>query len=231
MAPLRSWVAALSAVATLSGGAAGAEEAPGACAGTRAIIETGLDRVTHAVVCEGVSRAAEFLARLGADVAIPLQIVVGEGGEGDAMAEAIGTFDARAMSIRLIPLARAIEASRDNPPFGVPMDEELYRSFVAHEAAHAYAHHRFRTVRPTRIAHEYLAYVVQFATMAPPLRARILEAARLDGFGREEEVSPVYHALAPHSFGIKSYLHFLRDDAGEAFLRRVLDDRALRRNF
>jgi hypothetical protein len=191
---------------------------------------TAPDLTDVAACCEGVGRAIRFLRAADLEPLAPINVTVAD--PDDAMhAAAIGSYDARTRTLKITEFERLRAATAAQPPFGVEMDREMYISFVAHEAAHAIAQDHFATARPTVIAHEYVAYTVQLATMAEPRRARILAASGLEGFAREEEVSLSYYLAAPHAFGIKSYLHWARPENGALFLREVLADRALRRSF
>ena len=54
------------------------------------------------------------------------------------------------------------------------MNEELYIGFAAHETSHAVIDELTAGRPVSRVAHEYLAYVVQISTMAPAERDTML---------------------------------------------------------
>jgi hypothetical protein len=105
------------------------------------------------------------------------------------------------------------------------MEPALYRSLVAHEVAHAVAAANFEITNPAIQAHEYIAYVTMFATMAPTLRERLL--ARYPGGGYEDDgqMSSTILLFDPMRFGAQAYRHYL--ESGSAYLHAVVAGRAL----
>lgn len=110
---------------------------------------------------------------------------------------------------------------------GLPIDRALHRSLVAHEVAHHIADANFKVEKPAVVAHEYIAYVTMFATMAPYQRDRILEHFPGDGFDTDRPFNVTLYMLAPHFFGAQAYRHFMRVEDRRAFLERVLSGSAL----
>jgi hypothetical protein len=102
------------------------------------------------------------------------------------------------------------------------MDRVLYRSLVAHEVAHLAAAANFTVVRPTIVAHEYLAAVTMPATMPNEGRQRWLAAFPGGGFDFDRQIGLTLYLLSPHHFAAEAYRHFLKPGVGTAFLRRIL---------
>jgi len=125
------------------------------------------------------------------------------------LASTIGTFDATNNHIEVLTFEAAYRLMPKHPAFGIPMNYDLYRSFIAHELAHAIAHPNF-TRRPVTTAHEYIAYTAQIASMPPELRAAVFYNVRTPGFAHPREIDEVMLALDPNRFAVKSYLHFMR---------------------
>lgn len=178
----------------------------------------------HDLVCDGADRAVRFFAQH--DVAIQRTIHLKlhdrvPAGRGIH----IGTYDASDDRVDLLSLARARRLCERISPFGMAMDEELYTSFVAHEVAHAIAEQNFAEGRSSPLAHEYLGYVVQLATMDADTRMEILRRYEMPAFGAMDELSLVYYHLDPHAFGVKAYRHFRRLADPVGFIRGLLSGR------
>ena len=74
---------------------------------------------------------------------------------------------------------------------------------------------------------EYVAYVAMFATMDPVLRERILLAVPGTGFDTVAQITPLSLAFDPEGFATDAYRHYLKPGYGDAFLRSVVEGRAL----
>ena len=107
---------------------------------------------------------------------------------------------------------------------GLPIDRALHRSLVSHEVAHHIAPANFKIEKPAVVAHEYIAYVMMFATMAPYQRDRILE--RFPG-DTERPFNLTLYMLAPHFFGAQAYRYFTGLKDRQQFLERVLSGSGL----
>lgn len=166
------------------------------------------------LVCDGLRRAVGFFRRHAIPVEEAFRVRLTEGPMG-AQGTHIGQYDTAADRIDLLTLARARELCAEQSPFRVPMDVALYTSFVAHEATHVVVERRGETGM-VPLTQEYLAYVVQLATMDADLRQRILDDYPMLGFADTAEISWVYYGLDPAAFGVKSFRHFsaLPDPAG-----------------
>lgn len=111
--------------------------------------------------------------------------------------------------------------------FDVAIDRSLYRSLVAHEVAHSIAAANFSMPSAAIQAHEYLAYVTMFATMAPAQRERVLAQYPLAGFEDDEKMSAMIYLFDPMRFGVRAYRHFLERTNGREYLHSVLAGNAL----
>jgi hypothetical protein len=109
----------------------------------------------------------------------------------------------------------------------LPIDRALHRSLVVHEVAHHIAAANFKVAKPTVVAHEYIASITMFATMAPEQRTRILEHVPGYGFDAEQKINLMIRMLDPLYFGAEAYRHFMKPGNGQSFLERVLSGRAL----
>jgi hypothetical protein len=71
-------------------------------------------------------------------------------------------------------------------------------------------------------AHEYVAYVVLFATVEPRLRDQMLAQFPGSGFRTTLQISDVNHLVNPSQFGADAWRHYLTRRDREAWLREVI---------
>jgi len=105
--------------------------------------------------------------------------------------------------------------------WGEPAGRALYRSAAAHEVAHAVVACHADPALPVP-AHEYVAYVVMFATMEPALRVRLLARYPGRGFGSVLEINTIVYVHDPLRFGAESWRHYLKRRDRAAWLRAVV---------
>ena len=172
-------------------------------------------------VCEGAARAWHFMAGLGLGLRLPAETLVDvvERLPGDLDGRALGCFDPD--SRRVLLLSRvAFDAT--GGWFGQPPDAELYRSAATHELAHAVVGCQPGARQLPVPAHEYAAYVVMFATMAPPLRARVLARYPGRGFDSPLQINSLVYLGDPLQFAADAWRHYLARRDGPASLRAVV---------
>jgi len=180
------------------------------------------DQSQALMACAAAKGAIGFWADWDLAGSTPLTIEVVEGLTPVHGRHLFGMYDAPTSTIKILSLTACQESVGANPIFGMAFDEELYRSFIVHEVAHAIADQIFAVDIPSIAAHEYIAYVAQLATMPVMLRDRILSWASVEGFVDEYEISEIYLGFSPEHFALKSYLHYLRPENGKAFVNRLL---------
>lgn len=174
--------------------------------------------------CEGAQDALRFLAPLKMNMPERVRIFVSGRLPPGLRRDAVGCYAHTTHDVTVLDyphfLARKVW-------FGVPIDRALYRAVFAHEVAHAMVgcNHPDKPL-PTP-AHEYAAYVVMFATMAPALREQALAALPGPGFESEQQINPITYGFDPMQFGAESYRHWRRQPEPEAFLRRVIAGEAV----
>lgn len=174
------------------------------------------------IVCTAGKEATAFMERHGFAIGLPIAVRVVRDLPSKPHLPELGQFDAKTMEVRVLAWEYCVKIVGDRPPFGVPFNIDLHRSVVVHEIAHAIAQHNFQVEKPSIEAQEYIAYTVQLATMAVPLRDRILHRYAVPGFLADSEITSLYLALDPASFGVKAYRHFLGTNGGAPFFRRLL---------
>ncbi len=178
-----------------------------------------------ALACDGAAAGLAFLASAGPAAAPPIVIEVATRLPAEVSDTAIAAYNRRTGRITVLRYDRFL---RLGVWFKVPIERELYRSLFAHEVAHAAAVALSGTSGLDTGAHEYVAYVAMFATMAPALRERVLARFDESGFTHDQQINSMVYAFDPEQFGVDAWRHYtgLRDRS--AFLRRVLEGKALR---
>jgi len=173
-------------------------------------------------VCEGIRRALAFLGGVG--LAAPPQVRVEVGGAlpGGLDGRAVGCFLRETRRIHLIGWA---EFEALGEWFRTPVDTELYRAAALHETAHAVVACSAEPAMLPLAAHEYVAYVTMFATMAPELRARVLARVPGTGFRSTLQINAAVYRVDPLQFAADAW----RDDLGRrdrgAWLRDLVAGR------
>jgi hypothetical protein len=199
------------------GRATSPEPAPAAC-GTPLLLVRHAHPVDLAHACEGWRRLAGFLLeRHGLRVAAPIELRFAERVEvefGPQRLRVLGYHDRAARLVHVTSMAAAWLREPDRLMFGQPVDEELHTSLVVHELTHAVLKDNYRIAAPGLACDEYLAAVVQFATMQPAMRGRILAAYPPGDFATTAEINDACFLLAPHDFGVRSWRHFAREGHG-----------------
>ncbi len=177
-----------------------------------------LPEKSRTLFCDGARRAVAFMRSHGFDLQRPIGVELRE----SAMRNHLGFYDAAKQKIEFLTFDQAVRQCARQSPFGVAMDEELYRSFAAHEVAHAIVDQHFTGAPAKRITQEYVAYVVQLITMAEDKRQLILERYRVAAYKSVDAMSLIYYGLNPSAFGVKAYRHYLSLSDGTAFLHGLM---------
>lgn len=132
-----------------------------------------------------------------------------------------GCYDSTIDEVFVISEHACIGAIDGKDFFGIANDTEIYRSFIAHEVAHAITSQNTRK-RLSVSAQEYIAAVVQFETMSPDTRASILSRFKGEGYTSEEQINGILYAFNPAAFLVNAYKHFKSADGGFDFVHAIL---------
>ena len=176
-------------------------------------------------VCSASAAAIAFLRAAGlayrVDDLTIRPLPPGDAQEGQPV---IGCCNMLRNEILVLTYDDAVVASRKYPPaFGMPMSPALWQSFVSHETAHAVAEQNFAVGVRRQTASEYIAMVVQLATLPPDLRKVILDHYDAKGFDDASEISMILYDFDPAVFAVKAYRHYTAlGDRGPAFIARLL---------
>ncbi len=192
------------------------------CPGLPQVTVEAADSQGRSSACQAARDAIRFLSSHGLRIKNPILIQLVDSPSQHHMQPVFGQFHAGKGVIEVMSLQASRKVAEQSLFFGLEVDAALHRSFIAHEVAHAVANQNFRISQPSAVAHEYIAYTVQLATMDVSLRNRILDDFDLEGFEHVSEINDIYLGLNPQYFAIKAYRHFLNEPDGGAFYRRIL---------
>jgi hypothetical protein len=195
-----------------------------ACVGIPVIV-CGWSRTERERICAAAARALDFLGDAGLPPPRPVRMRPLQLAPGNEDAHCLGHFDASQREIRVLPYEDAVVATNGHArAFDLPMTRGLWQSYVAHEVAHAAIEDGFAEGAPRFTASEYVAGVVQIATMDDADRSLVLDRYRdVGAFGGRLEISGQYYLIDPARFAVKAYLHYV-DLGAEApeFVARLL---------
>jgi len=195
------------------------------CVGANATVHADSDYDAY-LACAGAADAVAFLSQQGFTVDTVMQIDILDSVflhvEENPSFRILGRFDPKKNRIMVTSIDGQREMAKEKPIFGVPYDVALFRSVVAHEVAHAIAEDNFHIEEPTRLAHEYIAYIVQLATMPERLVERVFQSLPGQAFESELEINPLIYGLNPDLFAVKAYRHYRSPGVGMAFLQTLL---------
>ena len=188
------------------------------------VVLSGASAAEVDVVCDAARVAAEFLLQAGASVPSELPIDVVPALPEGVPRDAAGCYATDSGRVMLLPLELF---ERRRAWLGVAADRALYRSVATHEVAHAIARCQKRSRPPSKLAHEYLANVVMYATMEPAQRERLLAAHPGTGYEHERQIGILDYVFDPALFGANAYRHWSTQPDRIGLLRRVLDGTAI----
>ncbi len=182
------------------------------------------DRRLADTACEAAADAARYLSSFGLDTGrhFTLRIVSSlPAGTGPGQ---VGCYDRSRREAWVL-----IESGCGDPEamFGLPLSPPLYRSLVVHEVAHAIADANFSDHSPGMVAHEYIAYVTQLASLPKPLRQQILARHPPSAMESVLFLNSYIYLMDPGAFAAIAWRHHQGVAGGAPFIRAVLEGRAL----
>ena len=175
----------------------------------------------YILVCTGLQKAVAFLNRHGVPIRQSIKVMVYDT-ELENHGNHIGIYNPESERVDILSYARARRLCKTITPFDMSMNSALYESFAAHEFAHAIAEQNFSYDSHSYVVQEYIAYVVQLATMDATLRDKIMERYSVPAFESFDDVSLIYYQLDPNAFGVKSYRHFMQQEEPAVFINKLL---------
>jgi hypothetical protein len=176
------------------------------------------------IACEGAHAAIDFLVAQGLEVVDGVLIHIVPELPPVVGSSASGCYLESEKRVFVLPYS---EFEKFETWFNLPIDASLYRSLVSHEVAHALGACNFRIDTPSIQAKEYIAYVTQLATMAPPLRGRVMAQFPGQGYEGDWQMRTSIYLMDPMRFGVQAYRHFLKPGNGRDYLHAILDGKVM----
>lgn len=180
------------------------------------------------LACAGIADALTFFRELGFSTDVTIDVTVDgkvhAGDSADLAFPVLGQYRPEPNRVYLTSIDGQRAMARDTRVFRMPFVPAQFREVVAHEVGHVLIEHNMTADEPTRMLHEHIAYIIQFATMAPERRAEILANYELVPFEDELEINPMVYSLSPDLFAVKSWLYFKAQEDRGAYLRRIMAD-------
>lgn len=191
------------------------------CSGVPAAV-TFDDASDTEAACRGAGDAFVFLQSNGLTVGAAVEIHIVSTVPAGMADDVFGCFDKASDRAYILTYATCSEAVAEKGFLGGPLTPALYRGLVAHEVAHVVADRNFTIENPSYVAHEYIAYVTQFAVLPAAVRQRILGRIRPRGTVTTSEINSFVLMMSPDVFAANAYLHYSRPENGTAFIQNLL---------
>ena len=112
----------------------------------------------------------------------------------------------------------------NSSPFGLPTTRAVHRSAIVHEAVHAIFAQHYGRSQPDVVAHEYLAYVGQLASLPPALRARALRGVAPGDGDMRRRLNLFVLGMNPDRFAAFAWYHWSAPGHGADFVHVLLED-------
>lgn len=173
-------------------------------------------------VCRAAGQARDFLAACGIGQPQPLDIRIVPALQHPAGFPAFAYYDAARHQITLLDLDHFAALIQADSPYHLLPGPVAHASLTAHEAAHAIAFQHLAQGKVSRAGLEYIAAVVQLASLDADSRRLFLARFPRDGPVPLEALNGFSLYAAPHWFAANAYRHFAAADDGCGLLRDVL---------
>jgi len=194
------------------------------CANLSAVIVNTDDKEAFAEICAATEEALAFLARYDLKPKAPISIEIVEKKIENHGYAAYGSYYSEGDHISLMSYAAIFATSEHPQMYGEPFDRVHYAGVIAHEVTHSVVRHYIKDERFSMVPQEYLAHVVQLATMPETRRNAIIRAMNVGPWEGGDSISNIYMAMNPGKFAVKSYLHLMSLAETSSFIQILLNN-------
>ncbi len=186
-----------------------------------AVYVNSTDTAAAKSVCDAVEEARKLNAACGLHQTRPIEIeIVSEMDQEHKACAAYFNCDTDNLTILS---ADTLAASENVISIFRSLSVEAYfRSVIIHEMTHAFLNHSGRDGF-SRVAHEYLAYAIQIATLEVTDRDTVLSSNTVLDVGDLERINESSLFFGPSEFALRSYQHFASPENGCVFVGRILN--------
>lgn len=175
------------------------------------------------VIRTGAEHAIELFAQCGLKALAPIRIQIEKEAIDICGVDAFGAFDTAAQTIRLVRPEACREMAKTNPAYASLPFRKFYESLVVHEVAHQIFRSHLGGRSVSLATHEYVAYALQIASMAPEVRQAFLKPLNSKP---PDDLAPFVDMvllMSPETFGALAYAHFSKPGNGCRILTEIIE--------
>jgi hypothetical protein len=175
-------------------------------------------------LCSTATATIHFLKSIDLETTENITIRIVEHIPDKKQADLFGTYNAETREVTILSYAKFEELARKNKKFlGIAFTEDVWRSFAAHELAHAISDQYISQDINNHTAGEYISAVTQLTVLTPESREKILNNYQnIGAYKSIDEISILYYLFAPNKFAVKCYLHFMSIDKPKEFIEQLV---------
>jgi predicted metallopeptidase len=185
-----------------------------------AVYVSSTDAAAVQLVCEAVEEARILNAACGLQQTRPIVIEIVFEMDPDHKACA-AYFDCKTDKLTILSVDALAASENVISVFRNLSAEAYFRSVIIHEMTHAFLNHSGRDGF-SRVAHEYLAYAIQIASLDDTDRETVRSTSTVLS-GDLERINESLLIFGPSQFALRSYQHFALPKNGCTFVGRILD--------
>lgn len=195
------------------------------CPGPDRVMVGSDDPATRSEMCLAAKQALAFLAQYDLRPKQTIRIDIVDQKINNHGYPSFGRYEGDVDRVQIMSY-RSIMAMAEPPKmYGEPFDRVHYHGVIAHEVAHAVVEHNLRRKKFAVVSSEYLAHATQLAVMPAERRQRVIAAIKVLPWRGGDTISPIYMAMSPEKFAVKSYLHLASLPHPGRFVRLLLESR------
>jgi len=174
-------------------------------------------------VCKAAQHATELLKQCGIESSIMLNIMIQDELIHPSGLPVFAFFHSPRNQIEITDFEAFKKLVKpDSAYYKLPM-RDLYESLIAHEVTHAITCQVIHDSDCPRVAHEYIAAVIQMASMNDASRQMLLDAFPRSTPVELEMFNEFSFYSAPQWFIANAYRHYNKLENGCEFLQRILN--------
>ncbi len=192
------------------------------CPGSATVIVYGEHR-DYVMACSAAAKTIGFFREMGFMRETPMMISMKDSVqlEQGFAGEAYGQCDPAMGYIEVISYKSHQRLKTRDQMFGVRLNAALHESIIVYEVAHALADMHFSEREMHGAVHEYIAYVVQIATLPEVTRRNVLRRHSVAALDDEKAINFFNYTDGPQVFGVRSYKHFMQQRDHNYYLLRL----------
>lgn len=160
-----------------------------------------------AAICATATAARDGVRVCGIEQSAPLDVIISDTVK-FAAGHALAAYDCRSNSIAILAPDLMVEGLAEEDGYSGLSPEQLFRSVLTHEMAHALLHQTLDGCRVANVDHEYVANALELAAMPDEQREQLIDAVGLKWEVTPQMISLSIYMLAPRRFAVTAWLHY-----------------------